>query len=135
MTDALRGHANSLSRLESKEYLEVLKNTLEVPKYIVGLLAFLATSTAAISRLRDKVFGFEKAAFAIAMALTFVSILAGYRIVSHVLQEMTDPHDYPESTRDWRFAQFRSGPYSHFVKFSAMPLLAWMFCLCAMVFL
>ncbi len=125
----------SINDLHEKEYIEVLKNTLEVPKYLVSLIVFFATATAAISRLKSSpALLLEKALFVAAMLLTFVAMLGGFRVVTHVLNEMTNPYDDPANTRSKRFTALRRGPYSEFVKWSLVPLLAWMVCLCVIVF-
>lgn len=64
--------------LEAKEYIEVLKSTLEVPKYLVGLIDFFATATAAVSRLKDgPIPQCGRALFIASMLLTFIVMVFG----------------------------------------------------------
>jgi len=126
--------AKSLNDLDPKEYIEVLKNTLEVPKYLVSLTVFFATATGAISRLKSgPVSTLEKWIFVLAMGLTFFAMLSGFRVVSHVLSEMTNPYNDDARPRTARFEDLRRGPYSQFVKWTLVPIVAWMLCLIAMV--
>lgn len=136
-----------VDELGEREYIEVLKNLIEIPKYLASLLVFLATATAAISRIApvqsngaggvsvpvDPISLSDRVLFVIAMLLTVWVLFKGYSVVAHALHEMTRSGANSKDRRLERFSALRNGPYSQFVGLAMLPLGFWMVCLISMV--
>lgn len=123
--------ANPFRDLHEKEYIEVLKNLLEVPKYLVSLIFFLTTITAAVARLKPELGALEKSFFVVGVGASLVAAILGYRLVAHILNEM--PKATLKDERSVRYADLMRGPYSQFVKVALVPILAWIACLTAVM--
>lgn len=121
------GQVASLSKLGEKEYLEVLKNLLEVPKFLVSLIFFLTTVTAALARLKHDLGSFERLLFSAGLVASLLAAMLGYRVVAHVLAEMA--YGTSAEDRPGRFLTLRTGVYSSFVKMAMVPIVLWMLCL------
>lgn len=142
----------SVDHLDARNYIEVLKNYIEVPKYLAGFIVFLATATAAISRIGlvssgdigsgageqdgstvGRLSDLQGVLIILAVVSTIISLYLGYRLVAHLLREMALVSDQIKEQRTDRFLALRRGPYSLFVKSALFPICFWFLSLLAII--